>query len=387
MLGQLGTGRAPVPDCTHSVKLGDGYSRPQGQVSAFAAAALAVWCRRSIFQGMSEGSKPAVRPVLVAIACCVGALWIGCSQPLPGTQTPPPRGAEPSKPASTGDTSAAAHADRIRLASPVAGASVRSPLQVAGEARGPWFFEASFPVTLLDANGSVLAQSPAQARGEWMIEGFAPFEAQLIFPPPTTPTGTLVLSKSNPADLPEHAAEVRIGVRFDAAGLGAAPSGNAAEMYATLGEAEYPLELSPTGRIRLTHGAYEASSAPGSGARLDVRLGKDWATGDLNADDKPDAALILIVQAGGSGTFSYLTVAQTRGSTPEPVASVLLGDRVTVERLSIEAGEVVVQWLTRASGEPMTTAPRIPKTAKYVLRGDKLLARDPPRGGSGGPGA
>ena len=257
----------------------------------------------------------------------------------------------------------------------MADATVGSPLQLAGEARGPWFFEASFPVTLLDANGAVLAQSPAQARGEWMTEAFVPFTAQLTFPPPTTPTGTLVLSKHNPTGLPEHAAEVRLAVRFAAPGKAAAPSDHAAELYAALAEADYPLELSPTGRVRLTHGSYEAPSAQGSAAKLDVRLGKDRASGDLNADDKPDAALILVVQTGGSGTFSYLAVAQTRGTTPEPVASVLLGDRIVIKSLSIDAGKVVVQLLTRAPGEPMTTTPKLPKTTRYSLSGDKLVAR------------
>lgn len=252
---------------------------------------------------------------------------------------------------------------------------MRSPLQLAGEARGPWFFEASFPVTLLDANGDVLAQSPAQARGEWMTEEFVPFAAQLTFPPPTTPTGTLVLTKNNPTGLPEHAAEVRLAVRFAAVGTGAAPSQSAAEIYAALAEAEYPLELSPTGRVRLTHGGYESASAPGSATKLGVRLGKVWASGDLNADDKPDAALILVAQAGGSGTFSYLTVALSRGGTPEPVASLLLGDRVVVESVSIEAGEVAVQLLTHAPGEALSTAPRTPKINRYVLRGDKLVLR------------
>jgi hypothetical protein len=102
----------------------------------------------------------------------------------------------------------------------LAGTHVSSPLHIAGEARGPWFFEGSFPVTLLDANGRVLARRPAQARGEWMTEEFVPFEAELTFSQPTTPTGTLVLTRDNPSGLPEHAAEVRIALRLDAVGTG-----------------------------------------------------------------------------------------------------------------------------------------------------------------------
>jgi hypothetical protein len=97
---------------------------------------------------------------------------------------------------------------------PHAGALVASPLPVRGEARGTWFFEASFPVTLLDANGNALVRTHAQARGEWMTEAFVPFESELRFEPPGTPTGTLVLAKDNPSGLPEHDDELRVPVRF-----------------------------------------------------------------------------------------------------------------------------------------------------------------------------
>lgn len=93
-------------------------------------------------------------------------------------------------------------------------AEIRSPVTVRGEIRGNWFFEGSFPVRILDANGKELAVVPARARGEWMTTDFVPFEATLEFASPATPTGTLVLEKDNPSDLPENAGAVRIPIRF-----------------------------------------------------------------------------------------------------------------------------------------------------------------------------
>src|SRR4051794_24409101 len=58
--------------------------------------------------------------------------------------------------------------DRIRVSEPLANGIVHSPLVIRGEARGPWFFEASFPVKLLDANGATLASFHADAKAEWM---------------------------------------------------------------------------------------------------------------------------------------------------------------------------------------------------------------------------
>jgi hypothetical protein len=91
---------------------------------------------------------------------------------------------------------------------------VKSPLTVTGEARGNWYFEASFPIKILDAAGKVLGQAPAQAQGEWMTTNFVPFKALIAFATSTTDTGTLVIEKDNPSGLPQNAAEVRIPIRF-----------------------------------------------------------------------------------------------------------------------------------------------------------------------------
>ncbi len=118
-------------------------------------------------------------------------------------------------PASVGLTGAAG--ELVRLTYPVSGGVVRSPLFVRGEARGGWYFEADFPLRLEDAEGRVLASVPARASGEWMTEEFVPFTAKLSFDRPSTPTGTLILERSNPSGLPEHDASLRIPVRFPAA--------------------------------------------------------------------------------------------------------------------------------------------------------------------------
>ena len=104
--------------------------------------------------------------------------------------------------------------DKIKLSSPLPNAVVSSPLWVTGEARGTWYFEASFPVKLFDANGQQIAVVPAQAQGDWMTQEFVPFEAVLDFAAPQTDSGVLILEKDNPSGLPEQADSVSIPVRF-----------------------------------------------------------------------------------------------------------------------------------------------------------------------------
>ncbi|MDO8425749.1 MAG: Gmad2 immunoglobulin-like domain-containing protein [bacterium] len=104
--------------------------------------------------------------------------------------------------------------DRIHVTSPRPNAAIANPLTVTGEARGTWFFEATFPVRIEREDGTVLVQHYAQAQGEWMTENFVPFTATLTFDAPTSGRGTLILERSNPSDLPEHDAELRIPITF-----------------------------------------------------------------------------------------------------------------------------------------------------------------------------
>lgn len=116
-------------------------------------------------------------------------------------------------PAPTGEVTTGKE-DKIRVTNVVANQIVASPLTVEGVARGYWYFEASFPVELVDGNGKSLAMVPAQAKSEWMTTDFVPFSVTLSFAKPSTATGTLILRNDNPSGLPENADEIRIPVRF-----------------------------------------------------------------------------------------------------------------------------------------------------------------------------
>lgn len=105
-------------------------------------------------------------------------------------------------------------ADLIRVDMPLPDVLVQSPLVVKGQARGSWYFEASFPVKIFDSNGKQLGVVPAQAQGDWMTTDFVPFQATLFFDAPTTEAGTVVFQKDNPSGLPANGASVSIPVFF-----------------------------------------------------------------------------------------------------------------------------------------------------------------------------
>lgn len=104
----------------------------------------------------------------------------------------------------------------IRVSSPRPNQVIKSPLAIEGEARGFWFFEASFPIKFFDENNNLLGTGLAQAESDWMTENFVKFKAVLSYVAEKAGSGTLVLEKDNPSGLPENADELKIPVKYEA---------------------------------------------------------------------------------------------------------------------------------------------------------------------------
>lgn len=102
--------------------------------------------------------------------------------------------------------------DRIQITTPRPTGTISDPLTVTGKAVGSWYFEASFPVILLDADGAEVARTVARAQGDWMTTAFVPFTATLEIPDSLTGPATLVLEKDNPSGLAENDASLRVPV-------------------------------------------------------------------------------------------------------------------------------------------------------------------------------
>ena len=81
----------------------------------------------------------------------------------------------------------------------------------------------------------------------------------------------------------------------------------------------------------------------------------------------------MIVPSGGSGTFTYLAPVLNEQGVARPVTSMFLGDRIVVKSLTIQSGNIIVDFLTRNADEPMSAAPTVDTTRTFQLRGDVLL--------------
>jgi len=105
---------------------------------------------------------------------------------------------------------------QIVLESPKPNSEISSPLIVTGKARGSWFFEASFPLILVDWDGKIIAESVARAQeSDWMTSDYAPFAGTLTFTKPDYgKNGALILKKDNPSELPKNDNALEIPITF-----------------------------------------------------------------------------------------------------------------------------------------------------------------------------
>jgi hypothetical protein len=97
---------------------------------------------------------------------------------------------------------------------PAENALIKSPVAVSGKARGNWFFEATLPASVIDANGKELGRQPFMATGDWQTTAYVPFSGMIPFDDPETDTGFVVISKDNPSGDPARDQSFKIPVRF-----------------------------------------------------------------------------------------------------------------------------------------------------------------------------
>ncbi len=109
------------------------------------------------------------------------------------------------------------NAEMIVIDSPLPDTVVTKDLVITGKARGQWFFEASFPIQVLDKDGTIIATGIGEAKGDWMTTEFVPFTATIKVPDSYTGTLTIVLNKDNPSDMRENDASISFSVKKKAA--------------------------------------------------------------------------------------------------------------------------------------------------------------------------
>lgn len=135
-------------------------------------------------------------------------------------------------------------------------------------------------------------------------------------------------------------------------------------------DATYTIEGEP---IHLAAGRRERQAAPGSATMVTTAVFDDPVSGDLDGDGTDDAALVLVHQPGGSGTFYYVAAALAIDGTYRGTDAVLLGDRIAPQTLAIRNGVIYANYADRRADEPMAVTPSAGKSKYFTVR-DEMLA-------------
>lgn len=126
--------------------------------------------------------------------------------------------------------------------------------------------------------------------------------------------------------------------------------------------------------VQLADGQYAGEPfVEGGASRPTVRLMDPFfAFGDLNGDGVQDAAVLLAENSGGSGVFIYLAAMVDQNGVPVNQATTLLGDRIQINALTIENGEIVLDMVTQGPDDPFC-CPTLEVLLRFRLQGDRLV--------------
>lgn len=102
----------------------------------------------------------------------------------------------------------------INITSPKILSKIKSPVFISGQAKGTWFFEASFPVKITDIDGNILGQGPVTAKSDWMTEEEVAFEGTIPFQRGSATSGFVVFTPDDPSGLDRYES-VKVSVIFD----------------------------------------------------------------------------------------------------------------------------------------------------------------------------
>jgi heat shock protein HslJ len=114
--------------------------------------------------------------------------------------------------------------------------------------------------------------------------------------------------------------------------------------------------------VMLTNGVSVVQIVPGSSNAARISIFGEPVIGDFDRDGDEDAALYLVKEMGGSGTFYYAALAMREGETITGTNALFLGDRIAPQPTTIVDGRAVFNYAERGIDESFTTPPSYGKS-------------------------
>ena len=139
-----------------------------------------------------------------------------------------------------------------------------------------------------------------------------------------------------------------------------------------LQNAAYPLEYASSGTAQLVNGVFREQAAPDSATETIIQL-SDFVNFD-ELESTPAAAVVLISDPGGSGTFYDLALVGTQAGKPVVLGTAFLGDRIVVKSLQLANGQIVVEMTTQGPDDPIVSPSQEVRSTYALQEGELVLA-------------
>ena len=105
--------------------------------------------------------------------------------------------------------------------------------------------------------------------------------------------------------------------------------------------------------FQLINGPYVSGADPTTADYVAIYMGDQVPFSDLNDDGVDDAVVVLGVNCGGTGVFTYLAAVLNNSGAPVFAASAFLNDRPMINSLSIANDEILSDIILHNADDPM----------------------------------
>lgn len=125
-------------------------------------------------------------------------------------------------------------------------------------------------------------------------------------------------------------------------------------------------------KITLENGTAETTLPDNGALSQTTTLTDKIAYGDLNRDNKEDAAALFVQEGAGTGIFMYVAAYVSGTVKYNGSNAIFIGDRLIPQNISINNEVIKVTYLDRKEGEPFTATPTEENTKSFIFVNGEL---------------
>lgn len=126
----------------------------------------------------------------------------------------------------------------------------------------------------------------------------------------------------------------------------------------------------------LKEGKASKEIAPESAIKNTLSLFEEPVYGIFGEKGVPGAAVLLVNNNGGSGTFYYAALAIASGTSYISTNAIFLGDRIAPQTILLQQGVTIYNYADRNEGEHMVAKPSIGKSAYIYYNEETNTIKD-----------